>query len=194
MSCGVSVGGARLKNWWLVLYGTERNPQQPQTSSTTTTTTPQPTTTVRISRQRKHNPPQHSPYYRFDSEGISSRLHEPPKPPVTRVEKTEKTYDRHKNDNSETRLNSSDSDIQASITYFSSDWGPFDEFHVKNKKHMCLFETLARQNNMSTRQYYQMMKKDLTSGKKLLCDQPVTVTTNHLHRHSRHTHISQHAR
>ncbi|XP_052793852.1 furin-like isoform X2 [Mya arenaria] len=157
-----SFGGARLKNWWLVLYGTERNPQQPQTSSTTTTTTPAPTTTVKISRQRKHNPPQLSPYYRFDSEGISFRLHEQSKKPEPKEDNRRK-YDRIQDDDIQKDNDTQQSTSQNNVKYIYNQLSPNDDFHPKNKNHMCLFETLAKQNNMTTRQYYQMMKKDLSS-------------------------------
>lgn len=150
-----SVGQARLKDWVLVLYGTDRNPQQPITSTTTTTTTLPPSTTIKT-RQRKHNRPFKPPYYRYDNKWIShskidkkdNRKAQKSKPEVKISEKPESKTSR------------------VQFYYFTH---KKDGPHIKNEQHMCIFETLAKQNNMSTRQYYQMMKKDLSSGKTMSC-------------------------
>lgn len=167
---------ARLKDWVLVLYGTERDPEQTITSTTTTTSTSQPPTTPK-KRHRKHNSPITSPYYRFDGHNISSRLHKNYVPVSynnnqnnkyrsrINLESVKQSYERPSSQ-SQGRVQDTD---KKRIQYYplpQNSWGP----HAKNEVHMCIFETLAKRSNISTRQYYQMMKKDLSSGKEEPCD------------------------
>lgn len=152
----------RLKDWVLVLYGTERNPQQPVTSTTTTTSTSQPPTTPK-KRHRKHNSPPTSPYYRFDNHNISSRLHK-----NIEAESDRKDEKDIKNTNPiiERKQEKSQGPIQ--YIYYSQTQKPFRN-HAKNDMHMCIFETIAK-HNKSFQRHSKMMKKDLSSGKNKSCD------------------------
>ncbi|KAL4227609.1 hypothetical protein ACF0H5_013050 [Mactra antiquata] len=135
------------------------------TSTTTTTTTHAPSTS-RKPKRRKANSINATklPYYRYDSEGISHS--ENPKPSRPR---NKGNYRKH---------NKTSQYKQSSLPMPDEPPESSEEPHIKNEQHMCIFETLAKQNNMSTRQYYQMMKKDLSSGKTMSCD--VTCDLSHL--------------
>ena len=154
-----SAATARLKDWVLVLYGTERNPQQPITSTTTTTSTSAPTTTAK-KRLRKHNNPPTSPYFRYDNLNISSRLNK-----NSEAESREKDIKPSQDISPIPELKKEIIPSQVQRIYYPNSHKPFKN-HSKGEMHMCIFETLAKRSNISTRQYYQMMKKkDLSSGK-----------------------------
>lgn len=162
----------------LVLYGTERNPQQPVTSTTTTTTTTQQPTTPK-KRHRKHNinspsVTSESPYYRSDTNNITSFIHPPPLPETPKSRhshgyKEGSYYKEQYTPKPKPEAPKPSSQSQVQYIYQPQTRKPYPP-HAKNEVHMCIFETLAKRSNLSTRQYYQMMKKDLTSGKKMSCD------------------------
>lgn len=153
-----SVGQLRLKDWVLVLYGTDRNPQQPITSTTTTTTTV-PTTTIN-KRIRKHEID--SPYYA----SVNTQQH------ITH-EQTKKKYHKETRNNRKQKNPKRKKKPKFKDTSSNRDqnnyYSPLRD--TKIEQHKCIFETLAKQNNMSTKQYFQLMrKKDLSSGKTMSCD------------------------
>lgn len=169
-----TVRGARLKDWVLVLYGTDRNPHFPMTTAAPTSSTSSPTTTTKGSRpKRKPKPPgynrqlglYYNPIYpnvnddnNFKKKNNRDRTPPRPRPrlrPQPRPKPTTTTS-----------------------TLPTTKLRPFVHRHpyyqqprqnnrpqYGHKSHMCIFETLAKKNNMSTRQYYEMIKKDLSSGK-----------------------------
>lgn len=144
-----------MKDWVLVLYGTDRNPHFPMTTMAPTSSTSSPTTTTqKNSRQRKHKPSGYidnvwqAKYYNINFENendsnkftykkIPSRKKQRPRPPIRTTTTT-----------------------QAPTTT-----KPRQKIKSRYEPHMCIFETLAKKNNMSTIQYYEMIKKDLSSGK-----------------------------
>ncbi|KAH3837626.1 hypothetical protein DPMN_111024 [Dreissena polymorpha] len=115
---------------------------------------------MKNSRKRKHNPPPFSPYYRPIGEGISYKIFDKPAEPETTIKSEEH---QEINETKKEPSEGSKSTSQNNVKYVYNKKGAFT-IHPDHEKHMCLFETLAKQNNMSTRQYYQMMKKDLTSA------------------------------
>ena len=142
-----------MKDWVLVLYGTDRNPHFPLTTTEATSSTSSPTTTTQRSRHRKHNPSgYYSPYYR-ERKTHNRKKQRPkpwprPKPTTTTPAPTTpkpKSY----------------------FNLFPYYQQPRQKLKSRygHESHMCIFETFAKRNNMSTIQYYEMIKKDLTSGK-----------------------------
>ncbi|XP_045216295.2 furin-like protease kpc-1 isoform X2 [Mercenaria mercenaria] len=167
-----SFGQLRLKDWVLVLYGTDRNPQQPITSTTTTTTTVPTTTTVKRIRKHEHDSPYYATVIKQQNTVQYNKY-----PPITHQQITQEQNTRHQSTNrnpSRTRNNKKQQrknkkpkkpkPKETSRLHYHYHPQMRDGFHAKNEQHMCIFETLAKQNNMSTKQYYQMMKKDLSSA------------------------------
>ena len=167
-----AVRGARLKDWVLVLYGTDRNPHFPMTTAAPTSSTSSPTTTTqRNSRQRKHEPSgyidnwqsryyntnyrEYDNSYNYNHKKTYNRKKQRPRPrprplPTTTTTPTPPT----------TKLRP----FVHRHPYYQQ---PRQNTRPRygHESHMCIFETLAKKNNMSTRQYYEMIKKDLSSGK-----------------------------
>lgn len=166
-----AVRGARLKDWVLVLYGTDRNPHGPLTTTAATSSTSSPTTTTqRSSRQRKHKPSGYSNnwsrYYNTEYRTeynyntykykTPNRKKQRPRPRLRPRPKT-----------TTTTLAPTTRKPKPSFHRFPYYQQPRQNTKSRygHEQHMCIFETLAKRNNMSTRQYYEMIKKDLSSGK-----------------------------
>ena len=173
-----TVRGARLKDWVLVLYGTDRNPHFPMTTAAPTSSTSSPTTTTqRNSRQRKHKPSGYIDNWQSRYYNTNYR---------TEYDNTynfnyKKTYNRNRKKprpRPRPRPQPRPKPTTTTSTLPTTKQKPFIHRHpyyqqprqnnrprYGHESHMCIFETLAKKNNMSTRQYYEMIKKDLSSGK-----------------------------
>ena len=133
-----------------MLYGTDRNPQPPPLTTTTSSTTPIPTTDTKIRKRNKNDPSPDSPDnssaynrpYKYFNTNIKPRTSQSNKP---NRKKSQRKKNKKKN----------------RFKYGKNKSGYGRKVH-QNSKHMCQFETLAKQN-----EYYQnmMSKKDLSSGK-----------------------------
>ena len=154
-----------MKDWVLVLYGTDRNPHFPLTTTEATSSTSSPTTTTQRSRHRKHNPsgyyghPPHyygqSPYYK--ERKLNNRKKQRPRPRPRPRPKPTTTTSAPTTPQPKPYLNLFPPFYEQPRQKIKSRYG--------HEQHMCIFETLAKRNNMSAVQYYEMIKKDLTSGK-----------------------------
>ncbi|KAL3866808.1 hypothetical protein ACJMK2_044075 [Sinanodonta woodiana] len=124
--------GARLKDWVLVLFGTDRHPQQPDATTTSTSTSTAATTTIKIlgrnDRADKQNVnSQH--YFTYRQSKKFKYLQ-----PLYNIPAKSDPYKSH-------------------VSKLSS-----------HSHHECVFETLAKRNNMSTTQYLRMIKVNLTAA------------------------------
>lgn len=126
-----SFSNAEMRDWVLVLYGTETNPQDMPTTPTTTTTIsrnkPQKRHEDGVSRSESSE----SPVVKTGTHPISNnypkRIINYPKP---------KYYDDY--------------------NYYGN--------HQSHENHTCIFETLAKKNNMSTGEYLRMVRSNLSKS------------------------------
>lgn len=129
-----------MKDWVLVLYGTEVHPQDVPTTTTTTTTTPMANRNNKDKRHQKdgqfhgsaHVPAvnnnlgkNHNPQYR-DWKPYRNQQYNP--------------YPHRNRDYNE---------------YYNG-------YHQSHENHTCIFETLAKKNNMSTGEYLRMVRSNLS--------------------------------
>ena len=186
-----TVRGAKLKDWVLVLYGTDRDPQEKTKSrpkkdydytqfnkniydSTVYNSpvknsqyfqAPETNKDVYISKYEPSYQPQ-NPYY-YNS--YNQRFYQPKETTTTTSTTTSTT--------STTTTTTEPPFFAKSIypsnrnVYPNSPYhDPFFQNHnFASKDHMCIFETLAKKKNMSALQYMRMVRENMTPGKKLQC-------------------------
>lgn len=120
-----------MRDWVLVLYGTETNPQDMPTTPTTTTTISRNNPKKRHEDGVSRSESSESPVVKTGTHPISNnypkRIINNPKP---------KYYDDY--------------------NYYG--------YHQSHENHTCIFETLAKKNNMSTGEYLRMVRSNLSKS------------------------------
>lgn len=140
-TCSVTVRWAEMKDWVLVLYGTEVHPQDMATTTTTTTTA-----VNRNSLNKRHNK---GAFPDLPILAVNNDLRRYPTPyhgngnrPKIYPQQPYNPYSDHN---------------RADDYYY--------DLHPSHEKHICIFETLAKKNNMSTGEYLRMVRSNLSEGK-----------------------------
>ncbi|XP_041369645.1 furin-like protease kpc-1 isoform X2 [Gigantopelta aegis] len=149
-----------LRDWVLVLYGTDRHPRKSAGTRTRSTYSrgvgAKPPRNVNNNHHRNmHKPPTSTSSYFYHAITSSHK-----------ATTTSRPYKNRKNKN-------------GPKAYYPNFLEPYFKFHASksstntrhkshrfhHEAHMCVYETLAKKSNMSTSQYIRMVRPNLTAGK-----------------------------